>query len=1009
MLVTSKNAPALSVLRKRLPAAVQELVVDVSMSELNGMRQLQQTVERLANRVASASSDAETQKHIYLQQNIDEHERELRRIDSRIRELNDSIRQTVRLPEGQEMIELSIELIDSVPWLMKTISKWSPQQVVSLRDRVERLVLENGDPALGVSGFEKPPSDALVSEVAGLAGKTVSAVANAARKAVAALPIVGSLSGMNHQQIALQQALAQLTLNGETPASPNDWATVLSALTRSQDVDAFEQQELKAFERKYDWPRKELLASNEQIQKFVSNLDKAVRIKEIAWKLNITDKISIAAECRALDAKRSLLSSRAQSLAEELVDASVVAELSRSFSLEAQSALIRFAQIAGKAKFSKASQPSKMSQRQRRRRLEYLDAFDKCCRFIPCWIATQSQISDYLPSEVLFDLVVTDESSQSDVTILPGMLRGRQWLIVGDGKQVSPTDNFISEEQVESLKAALPDLGPLEDSLLPGQSFFDLCSQAFPNGRVVLSEHFRCASEIIEFSNNQFYDGQLVPLRLPMKSERISPSIVDIRLPDGVKAGKVNEKEADEIVRRIQEIVSRSESNHRSIGVISLMGDEQSRLIRGRLLDAIGPHQFARHNILVGDACTFQGAERDIVILSMVCSPRSAPNQSQLMHFQRVNVALSRARDQLILVRSLDISDIPSNDDIKIPVIEFFTAAGETGNASGMPKAESTDTIHHQHKTARHLLTKLLTHAGYTVRSMGVIWKNGLCIEHQTSDLRAALMIDGAEASVQEWQASYSQQKAIERVGWKCARIDILSLLSDFSGTLESIRRFLSSAGVEPPQILYDELDEEYGEQADDGTGGQAPMDVDNAVNGAPAENGDDAEEDNVEQEAGPEGGQQRGDEAGPVRDEDVIVISSEDEDEGDLDSKPRAKVKPEPVASGSFGDDSEDDMDESNFGNVVDLAFLRNDRQVSVAALDDSESGDAGEIDESASQRAAARRRRRRRLDKYQRDGRWYPVRDGDEDEDDDPEGHEKDWYDEDGEEATRQREEEK
>ena len=357
------------------------------------------------------------------------------------------------------------------------------------------------------------------------------------------------------------------------------------------------------------------------------------------------------------------------------------------------------------------------------------------------------------------------------------------------------------------------------------------------------------------------------------------------------------------------------------------------------------------------------------------------------MHFQRANVALSRARDQIILVRSLGISDV-SNGDVKIPIIEFFSAGGH-GIVSEERTTDSLAQNAQRHITAEELLTKLLTQTGYIVRPMGVIWKRGLSVEHPTSDTRAALMIDCAEGSVQEWQSSFSQQKAIERVGWKSMRIDILSLLTDYSGTLDSIRRFLSAAGVEPPAILYDELDEEYGgETAEDGNE-EAPINVDHDDNGALLGNEVAAMEVDGDQEADADSERRQ-----PEEDE-VIVISSDDENE--MDSKPRARVKPEPVASGSFGEDSSDDIDESNFGNVVDLAFLRSGQ---AAALEDSESegDDAYQADQSdagdaASQRAA--QRRRRRLDKYQRDGRWYPKRDGDEQDDEDPDGHEQDWFD--------------
>ena len=67
VLVTSKGAPALSVLRERLPKCVQELCVDVSMSESTGMRQLQQTVERLADRVSCISTDIQEEQCQLLQ------------------------------------------------------------------------------------------------------------------------------------------------------------------------------------------------------------------------------------------------------------------------------------------------------------------------------------------------------------------------------------------------------------------------------------------------------------------------------------------------------------------------------------------------------------------------------------------------------------------------------------------------------------------------------------------------------------------------------------------------------------------------------------------------------------------------------------------------------------------------------------------------------------------------------------------------------------------------------
>jgi hypothetical protein len=362
----------------------------------------------------------------------------------------------------------------------------------------------------------------------------------------------------------------------------------------------------------------------------------------------------------------------------------------------------------------------------------------------------------------------------------------------------------------------------------------------------------------------------------------------------------------------------------------------------------------------------------------MVCSRGKAPTQSQLIHFQRANVALSRARDQCVLVRSLDISDVPSIEDMKIPIIEFFLTCGGNESEPGVPLASvqlaKSQPIHR-------LLARLLTEQGYGVRSMGVVWKNGICVEHPNSDMRAALMVDCSEESLQDWHASYRQQKAIERVGWKCLRVDVLSLLTDCRDTLDSIIRFLSAAGVEPPTILYDELEDEN-DTMDDGNE-VAPIELadldENMQDEVPAV-------ELVDQEGEPGDPPVADAQAAELNERDIVVISSDDEY---LDAKPQAKVKPEPVTSASLDAES-DEVNASNFGYVVDLAFLRggeddndpsNFENGGGSALRDDEyqadQSDSGE----ASCRAARRRRKYRRLEKYQRDGRWNPNRDDIED----------------------------
>lgn len=761
-----------------------------------------------------------------------------------------------------------------------------------------------------MSGYSLPISDDLLALISSKTGSTsLATVTSHSKMALANVPLIGSVTGLKRRAAEMNANLDTLTIRGLPPQCKNDWIDIFEALRLLQDIWMFQKDVWFVHQLKDSWPQFDFLQNPSNLKMFEDVFRKALHAKRCETCTDLDEHCKLAAECRCLDARRSVLSSKLQKLAEELVDSTLVAELSKNFSADAQSALIRFAQLAGKQSFSQSTKLSKMTQRQRRRRQEYLDAFDKCCRFIPCWIMTTSQISDYLPAECLFDLTVIDECSQSDVTALPGMLRGYQWLIVGDGKQVSPTESFVSEETLDSLRATLPQV-PFASSMLPGQSLFDLCAQAFPQGRVVLNEHFRCAPEIINFSNENFYNESLVSMRLPTQSERITPSICDVRVTNGKKNGKSNAEEASAIIKYVEEIVSKSNvDNPRSIGIISLMGSEQSQLIRSGLLERIGPHRIATHNILVGDPPTFQGTERDIIILSMVCSKGSSPTQNQLMHFQRANVAMSRARDQLVLFRSLDIQDVPSPEDMKIPILEFFLKWSSNQEDSDQNEAyKEFNTNSYQH-----FLAKNLVDLGYKVRSMGKVWKNGICVEHPKADSRVGLFVECVEDSIQDWHLAFKQQKAIERVGWKCLRVDIVSLATRLDETMDSIVRFLRSHGISQPLLVHDTLEEDI--ERDDIVG--------DAADSAPMEDEHEAE---LRQNFAEGRNLLARDDSNAY-----VVVSSDEED-----SKRRKICKLRVRHPDQF---DVDEVDASVFGETVELDFLlANPSNDNFFQLDDDE-----------------------------------------------------------------------
>jgi hypothetical protein len=240
------------------------------------------------------------------------------------------------------------------------------------------------------------------------------------------------------------------------------------------------------------------------------------------------------------------------------------------------------------------------------------DAMARCYNAVPCWIMPSWRVAEQLPAEVgVLDLVIINEASQSDITELPALLRGKKILVVGDDRQVSPTAPFVTQDKIGQLRHHYLGDVPFKSLLEPGESIYDLMRAVFPNQRLMLKEHFRCVEPIIRFSM-QFYPETMLPLRIPSAQERLDPPLIDIYVPHGARGRgkKVNSAEADVIVEEIERLTRNPEMRERTIGVISLVGKEQAEHIRLRLSEVVGEEIMQRHLILCGDSATFQWSSR---------------------------------------------------------------------------------------------------------------------------------------------------------------------------------------------------------------------------------------------------------------------------------------------------------------------------------------------------------------------------------------------------------------
>lgn len=303
----------------------------------------------------------------------------------------------------------------------------------------------------------------------------------------------------------------------------------------------------------------------------------------------------------------------------------------------------------------------KHAPRHRRAAQEHLN---ECREAVPAWVMPLHRVWDTVdPSPGMFDVIIVDEASQCGFEAIPLFYLGKKILIVGDEKQISPDAVGVPQDAVNRL---------MEEYLHDFQfkSSFDVVGSIFAHGklrygtrRIALREHFRCMPEIIRFSNDMCYsDTPLIPLR-QYGADRLEP-LKHVYLQNGYREGSesrvINRPEAEAIVNKIVELCQDDKYRGKTMGVIILQGKiAQAGLIERQLLERLGAEEMDKRRLICGNPYSFQGAERDIIFLSMVAAPNERIGAMARDTFERsFNVAASRACDQMWLFHSVTQNDL---------------------------------------------------------------------------------------------------------------------------------------------------------------------------------------------------------------------------------------------------------------------------------------------------------------------------------------------------------------
>lgn len=395
-----------------------------------------------------------------------------------------------------------------------------------------------------------------------------------------------------------------------------------------------------------------------------------------------------------------------------------------------------------------------------------------CQKAVPAWVMNVNDaLSNFNLKDNKFDVIIIDEASQSDLTALPLLYMGKKVIVVGDDKQVSPLAVGVKDADVQMLaitylKEFYPTMYQLFDARYSLYNFANLNYKP-----LMLREHFRCVPSIIGYCNNLCYDGKILPLR-EAASTPILPAMVNYRVKDGKRDGKkkINLKECENIVALYLACVEQPEYKGKTFGAVSLLGMDQVKQLQQILYYRVEGEIIEKTKMMVGDSSSFQGDERDVIFASMVDSnddeaPLRKKGDGQFdAYIKRYNVAVSRAKDQLWVVNSLDYQNCLKADDLRRGLLDYME--NPLGNLEKMNNVEKEAESEFEKLVGKALLAR-----GFDIVQQYAV--GSYRIDLIIRDTNIAIECDGEayHSGDNQIRADMERQAILERLGWRFLRI----------------------------------------------------------------------------------------------------------------------------------------------------------------------------------------------------------------------------------------------
>ncbi len=454
------------------------------------------------------------------------------------------------------------------------------------------------------------------------------------------------------------------------------------------------------------------------------------------------------------------------------------------------------------------------------------DLLDRSGRAIqemkPCFMMSPLSVAQYLkPGQCEFDLVVIDEASQmKPEEAISGLARANQIVVVGDPKQLPPTSFWdrvaANDTEVESI--------------------LEMAMHCWHPYRRLLWHYRSRHSSLIAFSNEKFYDGELIVFPAPVKNH---PEYgVRMEKVDGYcKRGGTNTIEAQRVaeaaVNFMRREAEKDEDAMRSLGVVAmnntqteLILDEVNRLLQRTpeayaYTEAMDRNTGGLETFFVKNLENVQGDERDVIYISVTYGPD--PDSGKVMQrfgpintdvgYRRLNVLFTRAKQQIRLFTSMNASDIRVSD----PAVKMgrralhdyleYAATGRLHNGTdtgGEPTNDFERFVKNRLETRGFDVDCQVGVAGYFL---------DLAVSHPAfpNGYLAGVECDGAtyHSANSARDRDRLRQEVLENLGWNIYRIWSTDWFNDADTETERLTRYLHQLlrDIAPPQEIDETAD----------------------------------------------------------------------------------------------------------------------------------------------------------------------------------------------------------